>query len=229
MKVLQIFFYKIAADNLKAHHCTGSHPAHRIMSNFYIQRSSEPVQLPRVLGLSASPVMVSTKPKEMSTCIDMCRKPVRPQQTCCEWKRPSESQSSDETRQIERNLRATARTPKVHRQELLRFVHRPILSRVDYTIETHQNSASNLLASLRYALNNYDSSKDPYMLGLLAQRQQGYDVSKQMHKLVMNGGKTYCKDQLRTLVIKAEATVQELGPSPMDWVSVILELRTNYH
>jgi hypothetical protein len=108
-------------------------------------------------------------------------------------------------------------------------VHRPILSRVDYPVEIHQNAVCELLASLQHALNNYDSSKDPYMLALLAQQQQGYDVSKQMHKLIMNGGKTYCKDQLKTLVIKAEATVQELGPSPMEWVSIILELCANNH
>lgn len=122
------------------------------------------------------------------------------------------------TRQIEKNLCATARTPKIHRSDLLLFVHRPFLTRVDYSIEIPNSALSDLLASLQHALSSYDIRKDPFMLSLLSQQQQGYDVSKQIHKLFMNG-KTYCRDQLKNLVIKAEATVQELGPSPMEWVS----------
>jgi hypothetical protein len=40
-----------------AHHCTQSHPANRIMSGFYMPRPGKNVdQLPKILGLSASPV-----------------------------------------------------------------------------------------------------------------------------------------------------------------------------
>jgi hypothetical protein len=46
-----------SADVGLAHHCTQSHPANRIMSGFYMPRLGKDVdQLPRILGLSASPV-----------------------------------------------------------------------------------------------------------------------------------------------------------------------------
>ncbi|KAJ8115781.1 hypothetical protein OPT61_g2638 [Boeremia exigua] len=42
----------------EAHHCTLNHPANRIMSSFYIPRIQQADEdLPKVLGLSASPVM----------------------------------------------------------------------------------------------------------------------------------------------------------------------------
>jgi ERCC4-related helicase len=42
----------------EAHHCTLKHPANRIMANFYIPRVERGDEsLPRILGLSASPVM----------------------------------------------------------------------------------------------------------------------------------------------------------------------------
>jgi ERCC4-related helicase len=41
----------------EAHHCTMKHPANRIMSDFYMPRiGKHDIQLPRILGLSASPV-----------------------------------------------------------------------------------------------------------------------------------------------------------------------------
>jgi hypothetical protein len=49
----------IQADNHTAHHCVSNHPANRIMANFYLPLVEAGVggQLPRILGLSASPVM----------------------------------------------------------------------------------------------------------------------------------------------------------------------------
>ncbi|KAH7398974.1 dicer-like protein 2 [Phaeosphaeria sp. MPI-PUGE-AT-0046c] len=168
----------------EAHHCTQNHPAHRIMSEFYVQQPGEARdQLPRILGLSASPVMKADA-------------------------------TSEALQQIEKNLCATSRTPKIHRADLLRFVHRPLLDRVDYPLET--NKGSGLLESLQHAFNSYDLRKDPFMLELLSQQRQGYDVSKQIHKLSINS-KTYCREQLKTLVIKAVATIEELGSSPMEW------------
>jgi ERCC4-related helicase len=42
----------------EAHHCTMKHPANRIMSDFYMPRvGRNNYQLPKILGLSASPVM----------------------------------------------------------------------------------------------------------------------------------------------------------------------------
>jgi ERCC4-related helicase len=54
------------------------------------------------------------------------------------------------------------------------------------------------------------------VLELAQQQEQGYDVSRQIHKIYVSG-KTDCKEQLKSLVAKAEATLQELGPSTMEW------------
>lgn len=52
----QVMFAVI--DQHTAHHCTLKHPANRIMSNFYIPETRKGGEnLPKVLGLSASPVM----------------------------------------------------------------------------------------------------------------------------------------------------------------------------
>jgi ERCC4-related helicase len=42
----------------EAHHCTLKHPAHRIMSDFYMPQVDNIIySMPKILGLSASPVM----------------------------------------------------------------------------------------------------------------------------------------------------------------------------
>ncbi|KAH3946055.1 Dicer-like protein 2 [Parastagonospora nodorum] len=166
----------------EAHHCSLKHPAHRIMSDFYKPRIG--TELPRILGLSASPIKTAKV-------------------------------TSEDLQQIERNLCATVKTPKLHRSELLRYVHRPHLMRIDYPVEP-QDLQSNMLSFLKSAYTNYDLQKDPWVSELLQQRQQGHDVTKNIHKVFI-GGKTYCRDQLRSLALKAEAMSQELGMSVMDW------------
>jgi ERCC4-related helicase len=98
----------------------------------------------------------------------------------------------------------------------MRYVHRPDLVRIDHPVEIPQDSKSGILFSLQHAVEHYDLSQDPWILELLKQQRQGYEVSKQLQKVYVSG-KTYCKDQLRSLAVKAEAMSQELGPSPMEW------------
>jgi ERCC4-related helicase len=104
----------------------------------------------------------------------------------------------------------------LHRSELLRYVHRPELIRVNHTTEPTKNTRSTLLNALNYTFAKYDFGKDPYVVELLRQQQEGYDTSRQFQK-VMLGGKTYCNDQLKLLATKGEATSQELGWSAMEW------------
>jgi hypothetical protein len=41
-----------------AHHCSQKHPAHRILTHFYDPYAEDDtIPLPKILGLSASPVM----------------------------------------------------------------------------------------------------------------------------------------------------------------------------
>jgi ERCC4-related helicase len=83
-------------------------------------------------------------------------------------------------------------------------------------VESVDDAHSRTLATLRQALGSYDLAQDPYVLELLKQRDQGYDVSRQIQKVYV-GGKTYCREQLKSLVAKSETTIEELGSSTMEW------------
>ncbi|KAI8934645.1 hypothetical protein NX059_008338 [Plenodomus lindquistii] len=122
----------------------------------------------------------------------------------------------DALEQIERNLQATARTPKVHRSELMRFVHKPELKQIDYPVSAPGKVSSPLLRALKVLHTSYNIKTDPYLLDLLRKQQNGYDVSKPLEKLLL-GGKTYCSEQLRILALKASDMADELGVSAMEW------------
>ncbi|KAF3046133.1 hypothetical protein E8E12_011285 [Didymella heteroderae] len=168
----------------EAHHCTLNHPANRIMTNFYTPRVQKgDAYLPKILGLSASPVM----------------------------KADATTQSLE---QIERNLHATAKTPKKTRSELTRYVHQPELIRVDYRIDDQAHSP--LVTALTRAYREYDLMQDPYIKDLLRKQLEGMDVSGQLQRLLLSH-KTYCTEQLKALTKKAQDVVKELGPSAADW------------
>lgn len=111
-------------------------------------------------------------------------------------------------------MHATAKTPKLNRSEMLRFVHRPQLLRIDYSPVV--SSPSPWFAFLTAELRNYDMMRDPYIVSLLAQQQRGHDTSRQLQKAFMNNN-TYCFQQLKTLVARSNAMMEELGPSVTDW------------
>jgi ERCC4-related helicase len=104
----------------------------------------------------------------------------------------------------------------MHRSELMRFVHRPQLVQVNYPVEIPDIAHSTLLGSLRHAFEAYDLRTDPEVVELVKQQGQGFDVSEKLQKVYVSG-KTYCKDQLRSLVSKAESMSIELGESPVNW------------
>ncbi|PSN68956.1 P-loop containing nucleoside triphosphate hydrolase protein [Corynespora cassiicola Philippines] len=171
----------------EAHHCTSNHPANRILKTFYIPFIHMGPKggrfLPRILGLSASPVMKANA-------------------------------GNSALQEIERNMNAIAKSPKIHRSELLRFVHKPELRRVDYHVAPQCHSP--LLNHLQHALDNYDLMSDPYVLGLLEKRDQGFDVYRQLQK-VFQSHSTYCRMQLKNFVSKAKDMSEELGRSASDW------------
>lgn len=104
----------------------------------------------------------------------------------------------------------------MHRSELIRYVHRPQLIRLDHPVEDAGQIQTHVFISLRSIYEDYDLKNDPYTLKLLRQQRKGEDVSEQLHKL-FTSGKTDCRDQLRSLFFKAKATLEELGSSPMEW------------
>jgi ERCC4-related helicase len=123
---------------------------------------------------------------------------------------------ADVCRQIEQNLNATVKTPKLHRSELIRHAHRPELLQITYSLNAPSQEHSRLLLALQHVYRTYDLAKDPYVIALLDQQRNGFDVSRQLTKL-WNSQKTYCHDQLKQLVSKAETMAEELGISAMEY------------
>jgi hypothetical protein len=111
-------------------------------------------------------------------------------------------------------MNAIARTPKINRTELLRYVHRPQLLRIEYPLQTLSLPTS--IVYLQSEFTNYDLGTDPYVVGLLAKQNEGCNVSKQLEK-VFKSRDTYCYQQLKSLSTKASDMTQELGPSVADW------------
>jgi ERCC4-related helicase len=58
--------------------------------------------------------------------------------------------------------------------------------------------------------------KDPYVVDLTKKHNEGYDIRNQLEKALI-GNKTYCYEELKTLVTKSRDMLEELGPSATDW------------
>ncbi|KAF2839628.1 ribonuclease III [Patellaria atrata CBS 101060] len=117
---------------------------------------------------------------------------------------------------IEQNLNALAKTPKTHRLELLKYVHRPKLQKIVYT-ESEQIKSLRL-DSLSIAYSQLDIKKDPYVEHLVKQLRQNNDNST-MTKLqkVLQNRKTYVQEQMRTLCMRANVIYKELGKVAVEW------------
>ncbi|GFF27465.1 RNA helicase/RNAse III, putative [Aspergillus udagawae] len=161
----------------EAHHCTRRHAANKIMRDFYHPTLTKfgPVAVPRIMGLTASPVVRSNR-QELLT--------------------------------IESNLDAVCRTPRVHRQELLKFTHRPHLQQIWYTPTDPAGfkGASQALGALYHAWETLDIEGDPYIQRL---RKSPLD-NEALQKALMTG-KTYCREQLRRFVDRSRHIFEELG------------------
>ncbi|KAJ4297870.1 Dicer-like protein 2 [Kalmusia sp. IMI 367209] len=136
------------------------------------------------------------------------------------------------TSEIEKNMCAITKTPKMHRRlprflktpsitligltgsELLKFVHRPKLLLVDYPLP--MSDISPLYTILKSELINYDMTKDPYVMDLVARPSVHRNVSKKLEE-VYTKHSTHCYQQLKLLFNKYEATAAELGISVADW------------
>ncbi|KAH8717036.1 dicer-like protein 2 [Phaeosphaeriaceae sp. PMI808] len=124
--------------------------------------------------------------------------------------------TSENIRQIERNLRATIRTPKLNELEFMKHVHKPQISPVYYPAEVQKGaSPKGFLATLQNSLSEYKLAQDPYVLKLIKQHQQGHDIKKDWEKVFFTE-MTTCKEQLKLLADRAEAMSDELGASPME-------------
>ena len=178
----------------KAHHAKADHPASRIMRNFYHPyASTNPQNVPAVLGLTASPVINSK--------VGSLQYAIRTIYYGC-------STTLKFSRELEKNLQAISRTPKVHREEMLRYVYQPKLIPLDYATCPDIPTGCPSLKSLGQLCSDLDIEHDPYVIKLRSDSSpQGF---KKLHK-ALAGRKTYCMDQLQKLYSKAMRICTEMG------------------
>lgn len=147
--------------------------------------------VPGILGLTASPVMKSkVDPASLRSVAVMY---------AC-------SLLTDSARLIECNLNAISKTPRVHRDELRRFVHLPALIHLDYDIEADPEGPG-ALDGLLETCENIDIWQDPYVLKLTA------DGATSAHEVngVAVSRKTHSQEELRRFYGKASHINLELG------------------
>jgi ERCC4-related helicase/dsRNA-specific ribonuclease len=163
----------------EAHHCTKKHASNMIMQHFYRPAKAAGSAVPRILGLSASPVM-NAKAGGLEV--------------------------------LEANMDSRAITPRLHRSELMQYVHVPELLKRSFSSRDvfDLDISSSLLGGLTDIIRQYDIRKDPYVLGLV--QAAGADMQANVHN-VLTSQKTYCTDQLRALRSRAEVIARDVSLS----------------
>ncbi|KAL8749859.1 MAG: hypothetical protein Q9184_006637, partial [Pyrenodesmia sp. 2 TL-2023] len=117
-------------------------------------------------------------------------------------------------RELEANLQAISRTPKLNREELLRYVYKPSLIRLVYPSEVHNTRTSQLVTELSRLRIGLNLEQDPYVKKMRAD-PAACDSGK-LQKAIL-GRKTYCQEQLKNLNTRAGTIWTELGPWAADW------------
>ena len=113
-------------------------------------------------------------------------------------------------------MSAIAKTPKIHRSELITHVHKPELIKFEYSVSP-QNQSPILLNKIRQAYLSYDLMSDPYVLSLLEGRARGDEEAAVALQDVVISQDTYCRKQLKMFSDRAQSMLVELGYSPADW------------
>ena len=87
--------------------------------------------------------------------------------------------------QLETNLNAISRTPKTHRTELERHVHRPQLVPLPFTSKSESTLSSPAMTSLWRVYNSLNIDEDPWVLMMRSDESQKH--SHTLFKAVTNG------------------------------------------
>ncbi|KAL8890684.1 MAG: hypothetical protein Q9215_002192 [Flavoplaca cf. flavocitrina] len=116
--------------------------------------------------------------------------------------------------ELEKNLQAISRTPKTHREELLRLTHRPMLVTLTYhpMPPARQFPLLPNLGQLRMSL---DIEQDPYVKALMQSSPTASD-SPELRRVKLNR-KTYCQEQLKSLHSRGQTVDKELGSWGTYW------------
>ncbi|KAL1297620.1 hypothetical protein AAFC00_006178 [Neodothiora populina] len=116
---------------------------------------------------------------------------------------------------LERNLDSHACTPKRCRTELMQYVHIPELQKHFYcSTPEYDGSQSPLYVCYRQALREYDIENDPYVQALKSSIE-----ASAMAKIadIRMSRKTYCYKQLKSLWIRMNVILQNIGSAALKW------------
>lgn len=161
----------------EAHHCTKKHASNMIMQQFYRPTKSAGQSVPRILGLSASPVM-NAKAGGLEV--------------------------------LEANMDSHAITPRLHRSELMQYVHIPDLIKRTFESKEAPGLPGSLREALTSAIHFYKIREDPYLLEVA--QIGGPDTQAKVSQILMSR-RTYCTEQLLALRKRAEAIARDISPS----------------
>ena len=79
---------------------------------------------------------------------------------------------------LENNLNAISKTPKLHRSELLRYVHMPrLVQLIHRPYDLDHTLASKALVALRIEYDEYDLDKDPWIVKMRSETDSHYQQS----------------------------------------------------
>lgn len=117
-------------------------------------------------------------------------------------------------RTIECNLNSMTVTPKQFRRDMETHSHIPALITVVYD-EGTLRSDSPAFDTLILEVQSYDIDQDPYVLVL--REQNDANAYRRLLK-VFDKGKTYCTEQLRSLLSRATHVGEQLGTSMAEWL-----------
>ena len=169
------------------------------MRDFYHPTRHErgPDAVPHILGLTASPI-VRSKPSELQLVS----------------KAPFRLFFLTHFRTIEANLDSISRTPRVQRQEMLEYVHRPVLCRIDYRRLSATNDLCDdcTLQGLISVCERPGVQHDLPNLNFGPERESYVKPEK-----MLSNSRRSSEQQLRKFLAKAEHVYEELGPWAVDY------------
>ncbi|KAI9883737.1 MAG: hypothetical protein M1823_004494 [Watsoniomyces obsoletus] len=120
--------------------------------------------------------------------------------------------------EIESNINAISKTPKQNYEELLKFVHKPVLRNQSYEPSNGRPSPTSLFQRLLSAISKLDIREDPYVMGL---RSRDDPFSRDKLEKAIRTRRTPAREQLHKLCLKGMHILSELG----DWAADLFLLR----
>ncbi|KAJ7104097.1 hypothetical protein B0H15DRAFT_8026 [Mycena belliarum] len=185
----------------EAHHAVRDHPYNMIMAGFYFgcpARELDEAGFPSSAGDNVRPMILG-----------LTASPIYGGNVVTAF------------RTIETNLDSTIRAPRRQREELAKFVHRPVFKHVLFKPDPEPFSTN--LAAFHYVLQSLDIDTDPYVVSLrkklakITPNTVEYTrVDQQLSATILKQN-TYTFTALRAVSSAASAICSDIGPWAADW------------